>query len=108
GNAILADHPVAYWRLGEKTGAIAYDLSGNNYHGTYPNNVTLGQAGKFTDDADTSATFAGSHLVTPYQQTAVTAYSVETWVKTTDTGSVPASTPLIQNRRISGASGKSL
>ena len=32
-NAVLADGPIAYWRLDEGDGSIVYDRSGNNHHG---------------------------------------------------------------------------
>ena len=45
GNVLLADNPVAYWRLGEKSGKVAYDYSGNSNSGNYVGGLTLGHAG---------------------------------------------------------------
>lgn len=33
-NYIVSLNPIGYWPLNESTGNTAYDLSGNNYHGT--------------------------------------------------------------------------
>jgi hypothetical protein len=54
--AVLASGPMAYWRLNEKSGAIAYDYQGAN-DGVYTTNVTLGQPGYSPLDTDTSAGF---------------------------------------------------
>src|SRR6266849_10213854 len=45
---VLADAPVAYWRLGETTGATAVDSAGTN-PATVFGGVTLGQAGALAD-----------------------------------------------------------
>jgi hypothetical protein len=59
---VLADHPVGYWRLGEKAGAVASDKSGNENSGIYTSNVSFGQTGALTasGDSDTAAEFDGS------------------------------------------------
>lgn len=41
-NVIMADTPLAYYRLGETSGTVAADSSGNGYNGTYEGTVTLG------------------------------------------------------------------
>ena len=43
--AVLADSPAAYWRLGESSGSSAADSSGNGNGGTYQNGPTLRAAG---------------------------------------------------------------
>lgn len=40
--AVLADSPVAYWKMDETSGTVLYDSSGNDLHGTYVNSPTLG------------------------------------------------------------------
>lgn len=52
---VLSLNPVAYYRLGEKSGNIAYDETGNHY-GSY-SGTTLGQPGALEEDSDTSAYF---------------------------------------------------
>ena len=44
--AVLADSPVAYWRLGEASGATATDETGS-YNGTYSGSPSYSQAGVF-------------------------------------------------------------
>ena len=41
--AVLADHPIAYWRLQETSGTIAHDIAGS-YNGVFTN-VLVGQTG---------------------------------------------------------------
>src|SRR3989442_5707000 len=53
--SVLADHPVAYWRLDEETGTVLVDASGNGNDGTYAGAVTLGQPGALASDSDTAA-----------------------------------------------------
>lgn len=58
--AVLADSPIAYWRLNESPGApTAADRTGNGHDGTYSAiGVTLGQPGLF--GGDTAARFDGA------------------------------------------------
>src|SRR5436189_1384488 len=57
---ILADSPAGYWRLGEKSGTVAADLSGNNLPGTYTGGAALGRPGALTDDLNSAAGFNGT------------------------------------------------
>ncbi|MGB0723167.1 MAG: LamG domain-containing protein [Gammaproteobacteria bacterium] len=59
-SAVLADNPMAYWRLGESGGTTVLDSSGNGHDGSYLNGVTLGIDGAPADDPDTAADFDGS------------------------------------------------
>jgi hypothetical protein len=64
---VLADAPLAYYRLGEASGTAMLDSSGSGRHGTYTA-VTLGTAGLLGGDADKAATFNGttSEGIVPY------------------------------------------
>src|SRR5262249_56626181 len=42
--AVLADSPAAYWRLGESSGSSVADSSGDANGGSYSGGVTLGAA----------------------------------------------------------------
>src|SRR5438876_10051446 len=55
--SVLADHPVAYWRLNETTGAVMADVSGNGNDGAYAGAVTVAQPGALASDADTAVGF---------------------------------------------------
>lgn len=48
---VLADSPVAYYRLDETSGSTAADSSGNALDGTYVNSPTLNQTGAITGNA---------------------------------------------------------
>jgi hypothetical protein len=92
GNAILADKPARYYRLGENSGSIAYDLSGNGQNGTYTGGYTLGTTGAFTADADTAVTLDGSSGYISASDSGLpsgtSGASISAWVKPT---ALPAS-----------------
>jgi len=81
---VLADHPSAYWRLGETSGTVAADETGAA-PGTLVNGVLLGQTGALLGDPDTAASFDGvdDYVTVPDRPAlAVTAgVTVEAWVK---------------------------
>ena len=56
---VLADRPAGYWRLGEGTGALISDSSGNSNVGVISGGVTLG-LGSATPDGNTPASFDGA------------------------------------------------
>lgn len=58
--SILDDNPLAYWRLGEASGATAADETTNHFDGTYQGATTLGVHGALAADANTAARFDGS------------------------------------------------
>ena len=79
---VLADNPVAYWRLGEASGTTAVDETGS-HDGTY-SGVTLGATGLLAGDTDTAVEFNNS---TDYIEVAdhadfeVSTFTFECWVK---------------------------
>ncbi len=84
---VMADQPVAYWRLGivdsTNGGSIAYDLAGG-FNGTYNGPVSEGQPGAIIGDPDSfSATFGAgiTYVDVPFVTNINTkAFTVETWV----------------------------
>jgi hypothetical protein len=56
----LAFHPVAYWRLGERSGTTAFDSSPNWNNGIYQGNPSLGEPGAIIRDPNTAAGFDGT------------------------------------------------
>jgi hypothetical protein len=84
--AVIADHPLAYWRL-DDTGTTAVDQMGN-YTGTYSGDCTHGVAGALVGDPDTAIALGGTCEVT-FADTLVfldnAPYSVEAWIKDTAT-----------------------
>ena len=84
--AVLADHPVAYWRLGD-TGSIARDelgMHGGNYH----SGVTTGVAGALVDDPNHAAAFDGVAgevtTTTGISFPGLAPFTLEVWVYETD------------------------
>ena len=85
--AILEMGPTAYWRLGETSGTMAADQTGNYYFGTYrstpPGGYTLGQTGSLVDDPNTAVKFNGStgYVRVPYYALQITGdLTVMAWV----------------------------
>lgn len=63
---VLADHPLAYYRLGEPSGfPVAVDSSGNSRTGTYENFPLLAKPPLIANTANTSADFATGDVVIP-------------------------------------------
>lgn len=56
--AVLADAPLAYWRLGEASGTVVHDSAGS-FTGTYANSPTLGQPGIPGAGGNTAVKMAG-------------------------------------------------
>lgn len=83
---ILADHPIAYYRLDETSGTVAHDYAGG-HDGVY-NNVILDQPGYVPTniDADPAVTFTGAAnsyiggiAPTSINFAGVTNFSIEAW-----------------------------
>jgi Concanavalin A-like lectin/glucanases superfamily len=57
---VMSDHPLAYWRLGERPGTITAADETGAAPGMFTAGVTLAQPGALAGDADTSAEFDGT------------------------------------------------
>ncbi len=55
---VMADSPVAYWRLNETSGTSMADSAGSN-NGSYVNGVALNQSGALADPVSKAARFDG-------------------------------------------------
>ena len=83
-DAILADGPAAYWRLGEPSGTVAYDTSSNGRDGSYVNGPTLGSPGAVPGDTAVTLNGAGQHASAPYNAALnADAFTVEAWANVT-------------------------
>jgi hypothetical protein len=86
---VLADTPVAYWRLGEATGTVATDQAGTNA-GQYRGGFTLGQPGALVGDADTATRIDGTSGYISVANSASFSLgdvlSLEAWVKRSTLG----------------------
>lgn len=82
-STIMADSPVAYYRLGESSGTTASDETGS-YDATYTNSPTLGEAGAISGDSNTSVLLASNEYAEIDSNLSITAYpfTLEAWVKT--------------------------
>jgi hypothetical protein len=60
-DAVLSDNPTGYWRLGESTGTVAVDSSGNGRTGVYSGSPTLGATSLVATDPNTAVTFDASN-----------------------------------------------
>lgn len=57
---VLFKNPVAYWRLGEKTGSTAIDATGRGYDGTFHGTPLFIQPGAIKNDRDGAIQFDGN------------------------------------------------
>lgn len=83
--AVLADSPVAYWRLGEASGATAADQAGA-HPGTYVGTPGYGATGAVA--SNTAITFSGDDYVSvpdhaDFDFAPASPFSIEAWFKTT-------------------------
>lgn len=84
-STVLADNPIAYWRLGETSGSTAFDQTSNNLDGTLLGGLTLGEPGLLIGDTDTSVSFSGSGGYVdvgsqPLLNQLTNDFSIEAWV----------------------------
>lgn len=89
--AVLADAPVAYWRMGETSGATMADQSINGNSGVYQGAFTLGQPGALASDGNTAVAFDGASGAASVPSSAslqVNKVTIELWIKKrTESGS---------------------
>jgi hypothetical protein len=69
---------VAYWRLGERSGTSAFDIT-NVTNGLYDGPVTLGVPGAIPDDTDTAARFDGAGRVVLGDLGSASDFTIEGW-----------------------------
>lgn len=78
---VLADSPLAYWRLDETVAPTVVDSSGNGHEGNYIGTYTLDQPGLLTGDTNTCVDFSAGqgryNAATTWADT--TSMTVEAW-----------------------------
>jgi len=80
---VIADAPVAYYRLDDLLGSLtAADSSGNGLGGLYFGGVLLGQPGAFVNDADTAVLFDGVNAHVRVLNPVSDNFSIEFWMNT--------------------------
>jgi hypothetical protein len=80
---VLADQPIAYLRLGESSGTVAVDLTGNGHDGLLKGGVTLGAAGALVGDTDTAMYFDGTTYVDlgdELDMSGTSQFTLEAWI----------------------------
>ncbi len=88
--AVIADGPVAYWRLGEAVGPYAYSQTGGAANtAKYTGDISLGVQGAIAGDPDTAMRLDGQFgsMVLPggFPFVASPLFAVELWIRPTDT-----------------------
>lgn len=87
-DSVLADGPLAFWRLDEGAGALtAVDWTGNGRNGAVSGGVTFGVAGNLAD-LDTAAQFNGSTGQTSAAGVSFAnqSFTVEAWLRRNSIG----------------------
>lgn len=83
-SVVMSDKPVAYYRLGETSGTIAADETGQ-HAGTYQGGVTLGVPGALVGDPSSAIALDGTSgyvsIGTTLDFTAQAPFSIEAWLK---------------------------
>ncbi len=81
--AVMADQPLAYWRLHETTGQVAIDEMGNASPGTFSGTAGRGVPGA-VGDGDTATSFDGTttrlDIGDSFAFPGTAAFSIEVWV----------------------------
>ena len=80
---VLADGPVAYWRMDETTGNTLADASGNANNGRYAGIYALGQPGAIAGDGNTAVAFdgqSGAASVVSSAKLQVNTVTIELWI----------------------------
>ncbi len=86
---VMADSPLAYYRLDDPSGTTMTDASGNSRNGTYVNSPTLGATSLLSGDSNAAVTFDGSNdycTVTDAAWMDVTTITLEAVIKLNATG----------------------
>jgi hypothetical protein len=86
--AVLADSPLAYWRLGEASGTAAVDETGNVTDMTYAGTPTYGVPGAIANDTNTAVSFNGTNayaqsVTAPFDFSPTLPFSIELWLMPT-------------------------
>ena len=78
---VLADHPVAYWRMDETTGSTMADASANANNGHYTGVYALGQAGALAGSAVAFDGQSGAASVMSSPSLQLNTVTIEIWLK---------------------------
>ena len=83
--AVLTDMPLAYWRLGETSGTVAHDETGNGHDGAYVGACQLGVQGALVGDPDPALQLDGASCVVDvgdnFDFAGLVPFTLEAWAK---------------------------
>ncbi len=82
--AVVADRPLAYWRLGDTAGWHAVDATGNVRDGLLSGGFTRGAVGALEADPDSAMAVDGSAASLLPHLPAVTNFTIEGWTNLAD------------------------
>lgn len=82
---VMADAPLAFWRLNELSGTIASDSSGNGYNGVYTGGFTLGQNAPGARGGVLLNGTSGYIDIPSFPTLPASAISLEAWINPIDT-----------------------
>jgi RHS repeat-associated protein len=85
-DTVRADSPLVYYRLGEASGSVAKDSSGNGVDGTYGSGAVRGVAGAIAGDANAAVSGNGTVVTAPASSLPAgkSARTLEIWYKASD------------------------
>ncbi len=102
--AVLADHPLAYWRMAD-LGATAHDEMGS-FDGTYAGTCQPGVAGALAGDPDPAVAFDGTSCCVTIGDvlsfTGTAPFSLEAWVQHVNNAGEPFQMIVSRESRSSG------
>ena len=83
---VLADQPLAYWRLNETVGTLFADATGHGYDASMIGAPLLGQDQAVAGDSSIAISGNSGAVVSKQYQNALDNLSLEAWVKTQNKG----------------------
>jgi len=81
--ALWADGPLAEFHLGEASGPVASDATGNGNHGTYSSTGVSYLQPALTTDPSAAVSVSVGAVSVPNAPPTLTAYTIEAWIKPT-------------------------
>lgn len=88
-SVVMADSPLAYWRMNETSGTTLSDSSGNSHHLTIPSGVTLNNASLTNESSAKCISMNGSNKISisagTWMPSGNAARTIELWFSSTAT-----------------------
>lgn len=109
-SVVIADSPLAYWRLGESAGPAAVDETGNGYDGTYAGTPTFSVSPLISDgDTDTAVGFDTDGVnvtdTVDLEFQGAVPFTVEAWVRLDPAAAAPYSHVIVHKEDYTSQTG---